>query len=149
MEQDKGMRQGDQGVQGNQGVQGVQGIYGGEQGVQGVQGEQGEKGDPGLDGDSGPRVSKLQLVYLAAVLAVVLFGLLLFIRAAEARNALCVLQGDFRHRANETRTYIRNHPEGFGGISTGTLLNSASNQDKTADLLNNQLHCEDKGLWPF
>lgn len=93
-------------------------------------------------------MTKLQAVYLLAILVGALVSVLLWVnlqaqadQGHHARRALCALRADYLHRISETHEFLKNHPNGFAGVSAKTLLLSAENQQQTANLLQKELDC--------
>jgi hypothetical protein len=53
------------------------------------------------------------------------------IRAAQINHVLCVVRRDYEARARGARKFLRSHPEGFAGISAGTIRVSLRMQERT------------------
>jgi hypothetical protein len=54
---------------------------------------------------------------------------------SQANAALCTFRGDLEHRVTATENYLREHPEGFPGVSAATLQSSLNGQRRTVRAL--------------
>lgn len=51
--------------------------------------------------------------------------------ARVTTNALCVLRGDLEVRVRTSREFLKDHPNGFSGISAKAIRDAAANQQRT------------------
>lgn len=59
---------------------------------------------------------------------------------AETQGALCALRGDLEQRADGSREFLADHPEGFLGISASSIKVSLEGQERTVAVLS-RLSC--------
>lgn len=94
------------------------------------------------------RINLLQGFYAVAVICAGAFVIWLAIQGFHAKTALCALQNDLRERVTSTRTFVAENggKNGYAiqGVSNRTLLSSAASQEKTANVLDNELKCPDQ-----
>lgn len=82
------------------------------------------------------RITFRALVVIGVTLVATAFALgSLNHRNGQARNALCTLRADLAQRATQAETYLRDHPNGFPGVSVQTLRTSVENQRRTVEAL--------------
>jgi hypothetical protein len=85
-----------------------------------------------------PERAMLGLALLLAATSVFLSALL-FTRIADTtartNDALCTFRADVRHRAESTRRFLADHPQGIPGIPVGTLRQSLDAQRRTVKAL--------------
>lgn len=53
----------------------------------------------------------------------------------EAHDALCVFKGDIEQRAQASRDFLADNPDGLPGIPASVIRTSLANQQKTVDSL--------------
>jgi hypothetical protein len=74
------------------------------------------------------------------VVATVLIYLILAIVAITTYSALCALDSDLQSRVTESKTFLKNHPNGFAGVPAKTIMVTIQGQERTIGALG-VLHC--------
>lgn len=49
----------------------------------------------------------------------------------RSNDALCVLRGDLEKRVESSREFLRDHPQGFAGITAREIQDGIANQQRT------------------
>lgn len=55
--------------------------------------------------------------------------------ASSTNHALCTLRGDLARRVQDSRTFLKEHPEGIPGIPAAAIKQGIDNQQQTIDAL--------------
>lgn len=92
------------------------------------------------------KIGVVQILYGVAVICAAVLAFYFFNQGVHARNALCSLENDFRTRVTDTRKFVDENggPKGqaIQGLSNKVLLQNANSQERTANVLESELNCE-------
>lgn len=68
------------------------------------------------------------MLYAAAMLTMFLY---VIPQQSKTNDALCTFRNDLQTRVVQTQEFLRDHPEGFPGVPSGTLQQSLAGQIRT------------------
>lgn len=76
-------------------------------------------------------VRVLSAATLGLFAVVVIAVILVRADAMQSRDALCAFRGDLAERVAGSEQFLKEHPDGFAGITAATIRNGLTNQKAT------------------